>query len=190
VERLLFLSRADRGEITIVRAQVDLRDLVTSVAAQFAVPTQQKQLRLMVEIPEAAEPKDLLSPPDGLVTIGDELLLRELLLNLLQNAVTATPAGGSVTLGLARRDGGVELSVADTGCGIPPEEIPHIFERFYQVDRSRASQGSGLGLSLCQWIVEAHGGRITIDSAVGRGSRFTVHLPVPSPVPSQPATRA
>jgi len=67
--------------------------------------------------------------------------------------------------------------VADTGCGIPPEEIPHIFERFYQVDRSRASQGSGLGLSLCRWIVEAHGGRIAVDSAVGRGSRFAVTLP-------------
>ena len=178
VERLLFLSRADRGEITLHRAPVDLRGLVSSVAAQFALPTQQKQLRLVVEAPPAAAPADLLSPPEtAMMTIGDEVLLRELLLNLVQNAVTYTPAGGMITLGLARRDHRIELSVADTGCGIPPEEIPHIFERFYQVDRSRASQGSGLGLSLCRWIVEAHGGRITVDSVVGRGSRFTAVLP-------------
>jgi two-component system OmpR family sensor kinase len=180
VERLLFLSRATRGEITINRAPVDLRGLVSSVAAQFAVPTQQKPLHLTVEVPAEAEQQDLLhGPADATVMIGDELLLRELLLNLVQNAVTYTPAGGTVTLGLARREGRLELSVADTGCGIPPEEIPHIFERFYQVDRSRASQGSGLGLSLCQWIVEAHGGRIVVDSTVGRGSRFTVILPAP-----------
>jgi heavy metal sensor kinase len=180
VERLLFLSRATRGEITINRAPVDLCALVSSVAAQFAAPTQQKQLRLAVEAPADDGPRDLLDgPAASLVAIGDELLLRELLLNLVQNAVTATPAGGTVTLGLARRDDHFELSVVDTGCGIPPEEIQHIFERFYQVDRSRASQGSGLGLSLCQWIAGAHGGRIVVDSAVGRGSRFTVVLPVP-----------
>jgi heavy metal sensor kinase len=177
VERLLFLSRADRGEITVNRAPVDLHSLVSSVAAQFAVPTQQKQLRLAVDAPPAAPPADLLSQPNAIITVGDEVLLRELLLNLVQNAITATQPGGAVTVGLARRDGRIELSVADTGCGIPPEEIPHIFDRFYQVDRSRASQGSGLGLSLCKWIVEAHGGRIVVDSAAGRGSRFTAVLP-------------
>jgi len=178
VERLLFLSRADRGEITINRSPVDLRSLVSSVAAQFAVPAQQKGVRLTVEAPPPAPPADLLSAPAGMVTVGDELFLRELLFNLVQNAVTATPAGGAITLELARRDDRIAMTVADTGCGIPPEEIPHIFERFYKVDRSRASQGSGLGLSLCQWIVEAHGGRILVESAVGRGSRFTVLLPV------------
>jgi len=181
VERLLFLSRADRGEITINRAPVDLRGLVSSVAAQFAVSTQHKQLHLAVDAPPAAAPPDLLTRPESMITIGDEVLLRELLLNLVQNAVTYTPAGGTITLALARRDDRIELSVADTGCGIPPEEMPRIFDRFYQVDRSRASLGSGLGLSLCKWIVEAHGGRIVVDSAVGRGSRFTVVLSAPEP---------
>lgn len=177
VERLLFLSRADRGEVAINRAPVDLRGLVVSVAAQFAVPTQRKQLRLVVDAPPAAPPDDLLDQPDAMITVGDGMLLRELLNNLVQNAVTATPAGGTVTLGLMRRDGRIECTVADTGCGIPPEEIPCIFDRFYQVDRSRASKGSGLGLSLCKWIVEAHNGRIVVDSVVGLGSRFTAILP-------------
>jgi heavy metal sensor kinase len=177
VERLLFLSRADRGEITINPDPVDLHSLVSSVAAQFAVPSKQKQLRMMVDAPPAAPPADLLDQPDVMITAGDEELLRELLINLVQNAVTATPAGGTVTLGLARRDGRIECSVADSGCGIPPEEIPYIFDRFYKVDRSRSSQGSGLGLSLCKWIVEAHHGRIVVESTVGQGSRFTVILP-------------
>jgi len=177
VERLLFLSRAGRGEININWAPVDLRGLVSIVAAQFAVPAQQKQLRLAVDVSPAAPSVDLLDQPDAMITAGDELLLRELLINLVQNAVIATPAGGTVTLGVARRDGRIECSVADTGCGIPPEEIPHIFDRFYKVDRSRSSQGSGLGLSLCKWIVEAHNGRIVVDSTVGLGSRFTVILP-------------
>jgi heavy metal sensor kinase len=175
VERLLFLSRADRGEVAISRTPVDLRGLVSSVAAQFAVPAQRKQLRLMVDPSPAT---DLPDQPDTMITVGDELLLRELLINLVQNAVTATPAGGTVTLGLARRDGRIECSVADTGCGISPEDLLHIFDRFYKVDRSRSSQGSGLGLSLCKWIVEAHNGRIVVDSTVGLGSRFTVILPI------------
>jgi two-component system OmpR family sensor kinase len=178
VERLLFLSRADRGEIILNRAPVDLRGLVSSVAAQFTVPAQQKEIQLTVEAPPSTPPADLLTVPEDLVTAGDELFLRELLFNLVQNAVTATPAGGAITLGLARRNEWIELTVADTGCGIPAEDMPHIFERFYQVDRSRASQGSGLGLSLCRWIAEAHGGRILVDSAVGLGSRFSVLLPV------------
>jgi two-component system OmpR family sensor kinase len=178
VERLLFLSRADWGEITISPEPVDLRSLVSSVAAQFAVPSRQKQLRLTVDEPPAAPPADVLNQPDAMITAGDEVLLRELLTNLVQNVVTATPAGGAVTLGLARRDGRIECSVADTGSGIPPEEIPYIFDRFHKVDRSRSSQGSGLGLSLCKWIVEAHHGRIAVESNVGLGSRFTVILPV------------
>ncbi|HTP40992.1 MAG TPA: ATP-binding protein [Nitrospiria bacterium] len=179
VERLLFLSRADRGEITINRAPVDLRGLVSNVAAQFAATAQQKGIRLAVEAPPPAPPADLLTVPEEMVMAGDELFLRELLFNLVQNAVTATPAGGAITLGLARQNEWFELTVADTGSGIPADDIPHIFERFYKVDRSRASQGSGLGLSLCKWIANAHGGRILVESTVGLGSRFTVLLPVP-----------
>jgi two-component system OmpR family sensor kinase len=164
VERLLFLSRAERGEINVASTQVDLRGLVASVVAQFAVAAEAKKLRL---VPRSGGP---------VVVVGDELLLRELLMNLIQNAITYTPEGGDVAVVLDQIDGRVELAVADTGCGIPEGEIPHIFERFYQVDRSRSSQGSGLGLSICWWIVEAHGGEIRVESTVGKGSRFTVSL--------------
>jgi heavy metal sensor kinase len=167
VERLLFLSKADQGEIALSLDEVDLHGLLAGVADQFKVATQEKQLRVT------------LRSPGPLSVVGDELLLRELVLNLVQNAITYTPPGGGVTLSLERRDGRIALAVADTGCGIAKEEIPKIFERFYKVDRSRASQGSGLGLSICRWIVHAHRGVIEVDSTVGQGSRFTVLLPAP-----------
>jgi heavy metal sensor kinase len=165
VERLLFLSRADRGEINISLTQIDLHGLMEFISSQFIVPAQEKNLRLTLNSNGPAW------------IIGDELLLRELLLNLIQNAITFTPKGGEVTLSLEKGSGRIELSVTDTGCGIPEDEIPHIFERFYQVDRSRSSQGSGLGLSICKWIVEAHKGQIAVESTVGQGSRFTVSFP-------------
>ncbi|MCI0528547.1 MAG: HAMP domain-containing histidine kinase, partial [Nitrospira sp.] len=85
--------------------------------------------------------------------------------------------GGEVKLMLEGDDGRIKLSVSDTGPGIPEYELPRIFDRFYQVDKSRSSQGSGLGLSICKWIAEAHQGKITVDSTVGQGSRFNVSLP-------------
>lgn len=166
VERLLFLSRADRGEIDLHLAQVDLNALMETIRFQFLVPAEKKNIQIKLNM-------------NGPVSmIGDELLLRELLLNLVQNAMTHTPAGGEVTLSLEQGEGRVKIAVTDTGCGIPENEIPRIFDRFYQVEKSRASQGSGLGLSICKWIVEAHRGRITVESLVGQGSRFTVSLPL------------
>jgi signal transduction histidine kinase len=110
--------------------------------------------------------------------MGDEVLFQELLMNLVQNAMTYTPAGGEVTLSLEKDASQIKVSVSDTGPGIPENEIPRIFDRFYQVDRSRASQGSGLGLSICKWIAQAHQGEIKVDSSVGHGSRFMVSLPL------------
>src|SRR3989304_8545377 len=119
----------------------------------------------------------MLSANGPVSIVGDELLLRELLLNLVQNAMTYTLEGGEVTLSLEREDGQIKISVADTGYGIPENEIPRIFDRFYQVDKSRSSQGSGLGLSICKWIVEAHQGSILGGSAAGQGSRGFVFFP-------------
>src|SRR3989304_4493922 len=119
----------------------------------------------------------MLSANGPVSIVGDELLLRELLLNLVQNAMTYTLEGGEVTLSLEREDGQIKISVVDTGCGIPENEIPRIFDRFYQVDKSRSSQGSGLGLSICKWIVQAHQGKINVVSTVGQGSHFTVSFP-------------
>ena len=102
-----------------------------------------------------------------------------MLLNLLDNAIKYTPSGGRVTAGWSINGTQVELWVRDTGAGIAPEHLPHIFDRFYRVDkaRSRAEGGAGLGLSICRWIAEAHGGSISVESAPGQGSTFTVRLP-------------
>jgi signal transduction histidine kinase len=115
---------------------------------------------------------------DQALVAGDVERLRQLLLNLVDNALKYTPDGGQIILDLRRSDGWVNIQVIDSGMGIAPEDLPHIFERFYRADRSRRRRaGSGLGLSIGQWIAQAHGGRIEVRSAPGEGSIFTVWLP-------------
>src|SRR3990170_2759649 len=110
---------------------------------------------------------------------ADEDLLLQLLLNLLDNAAKYTPAGGQVTVGWNVGAGQVELWVRDTGIGIASDHLPHLFDRFYRVDkaRSRAAGGVGLGLAISRWIAEAHGGSVHAESSPGEGSKFTVRLP-------------
>src|SRR5262249_53044232 len=112
--------------------------------------------------------------------VGDAARLRRLFRSLLANAVKYTDAGGTIGIRSALGADAVRVSIRDSGIGIPPESLPHVFERFYRADpaRSRDTGGSGLGLSLAQWIAEAHGGSIAVESAVGRGSTFTVTLPL------------
>lgn len=119
---------------------------------------------------------------EEIVLRGDEELIKRMVLNLLDNAVKYTPEDGEIFVALARQNGNAEIVVRDTGIGIPESAQQQVFERFYRVDksRSRALGGAGLGLSIVAWIVKAHGGSITIDSAPGRGSKFTVTLPVSS----------
>jgi signal transduction histidine kinase len=111
---------------------------------------------------------------------GDQARLTQLLVNLIDNGLKYTPAGGTVTVSVDHKDGWIELRVADTGVGIPSHHLPHVFERFYRVDtaRARTEGGTGLGLSICEWIVHAHGGEITVSSQVRRGTTFTVRLPL------------
>jgi two-component system phosphate regulon sensor histidine kinase PhoR len=111
--------------------------------------------------------------------VGDEDLLRRLMLNLLDNGIKYTPAGGSVTVKLVAGPPEVRIVVSDTGVGIPAEAAPHVFERFYRVERARSREdgGSGLGLAIARWVAEAHGGEIKLTSSPGRGTTFTVSLP-------------
>ncbi|MCS6861247.1 MAG: ATP-binding protein, partial [Abditibacteriales bacterium] len=99
--------------------------------------------------------------------------------NLLDNALHYTPAGGAVTISAVEQNGFIEVAVEDTGIGIPPADLPRIFERFYRVDKARSRErgGSGLGLAIVKHIVEAHGGRVSVQSEVGKGTRFTFTLP-------------
>jgi signal transduction histidine kinase len=114
---------------------------------------------------------------------ADQTRLTQLLVNLVDNALKYTPAGGSVMVVVDRVDGDAILQVADTGVGIAASHLPRIFERFYRVDASRARSmastdgGAGLGLAICRWIVEAHGGTIEVESKVGKGTTFNVRLP-------------
>lgn len=167
VDELLFLSRADLGEVRIESQPVRLDALVEDVQRQAAVLGQEQQVQVIVGAVEPA------------VVMGDELRLRELLLNLVDNAVKYSRPGGKVELALARDGAMARLSVTDDGIGISAEAQARIFDRFYRADNARAHarEGTGLGLAICKWIAEAHHGRIEVQSTVGQGSKFTVVLP-------------
>ncbi len=164
VEDLLLLAQADAG-VVLRREPVHLESLLLEIY---------RQARLIADGLEVT-----LGHEDQVVVPGDPDRLKQLFLNLVDNAVKYTPKGGRVTLSWQREDGWVRVDVSDTGVGIPPEDLPHIFERFYRVDkaRSREKGGTGLGLSIAQWIAQAHGGRIEVESRVGQGTTFTVWLP-------------
>jgi heavy metal sensor kinase len=167
VGSLLTLARADAGQIPFSPETVDVGDLVSAAVEQVRPAAQQRNVELV------------LAPGPPVTLRADEDLLLQLLLNLLDNAVKYTPSGGRVSAGWTADGARVELWVRDTGAGIAPEHLPHIFDRFYRADkaRSRAEGGVGLGLSICRWIAEAHGGSISVESAPGQGSTFTARLP-------------
>jgi signal transduction histidine kinase len=167
---LLTLARADAGSLELNARPVDFRALVSDVHDDLSRIAEASGITSEVSL-------------DGPVTVqGDEGRLRQLLLILLDNALKYTDPGGRVDIALARDDNRARLVVSDTGIGIPAEDLPHIFERFYRVDRAREheSGGTGLGLSIAQWIVQAHHGNIKVDSDVGRGTRFQIDIPAAS----------
>ncbi|MBV8935928.1 MAG: ATP-binding protein [Alphaproteobacteria bacterium] len=134
------------------------------------------------------ELKLLYDSPGEILFRGDEALIRRLVLNLLDNSIKHTPAGGTVQVNLKRRDGGCEVIVADTGTGISAEAQPHIFERFYRADKARSravaagGSGAGLGLSIARWIAETHGGSLWLQNSDSKGSTFIASLPAgPAP---------
>lgn len=168
VDELLFLSRADLGEIKIEFAPVKFDDLVKEIQQQAMVLGQEHKIETTLV---AVEP---------ITVIGDEWRLRELLLNLVDNAIKYSRPEDKVEISLMRENDMARLSVVDHGIGISPDDQVHIFDRFYRTEaaRSHTQKGTGLGLSICKWIVEIHHGRIHVQSAPGTGSSFTVFLPL------------
>jgi signal transduction histidine kinase len=170
VESLLTLARADEGRAPLAVEPCDLRELVADVAETAGM------------LGESAGVTAVHSMPDMPVPLAvDRQRIREMLLNMVTNAIKYTSRGGTVALSLVEDDEAVIFSVRDSGIGIAPGDLPHIFERFWRADQARSRTGErpgvGLGLSITKWIVEAHGGSIAVQSRPGRGSIFTVRLP-------------
>ncbi len=168
VQDLLLLAQAESGKLPLAHDVVELDTLMLQVFKQAKVLAQERlELRLGRE--------------DQARVRGDADRLKQMLLNLVSNAIQYTPSDGTVTLSLVCVGDRARLTVSDTGPGIPQEELPHIFERFYRVDRSRKRNpqgGAGLGLSIAYWIARSHDGQIEVASEVGKGTTFSIWLPL------------
>ena len=168
-DQLLTLARDDAGVAPRPLDRVSVTSLAGEVVDTLRPLADVKGVSIAVE-----ESRTL-----GTV-VGDPVRLRQVVVNLIDNAIKYTPPGGSVRVGTAEADGVVRLTVADTGEGIPTEHLPRVFDRFYRVDkaRSREQGGTGLGLSIVQSIATAHGGVVTLTSSEGVGTTATVTLPL------------
>lgn len=168
IAQLLTLARADRGQTKLNLETINLSDLTQMAADQIAELAARRGIRVETQI------------QPGLCLQGDETLLLRMLLNLMENGIRYGREHGCLTVRLHRREGELVGAIQDDGIGIPAEHLPHIWERFYQVDESRSAsrEGSGLGLPMVQYIAQSHGGAVVVESTPGKGSVFTFTLPV------------
>jgi heavy metal sensor kinase len=168
VEGLLALSRLDAGEAQSEWVRFDLAELAATTADQMSLLAEDKNITVSCE----AAP--------GVMVEGDRARLKQVIVNLLDNAIKYTPNGGKVRLQITRQDGYAVLDVVDDGVGIPTEALPHVFKRFFRVDdsRSREQGGAGLGLSIVKSICAAHGAQVEVASVLGQGSRFRIRQPL------------
>jgi len=172
VSDLQTLSLAESGQLPLHATRVPAADLLADVAAAFSPRAAEAGIDLLVKVPAEAQRLELEVDPDR---------LEQVLSNLVVNALHYTPTGGSITLKAEPIPGGARLTVSDTGVGIPPDDLPHIFDRFWRGDRSRQraeGTGSGLGLAIAKQLVRAHGGTISASSRPGVGTEVMIELPV------------
>jgi signal transduction histidine kinase len=165
VNTMLEVSETEAGVVAMSLSEVDVSALIEDACDLFRPLAEDKGLN--VEVNTANE----------CLVYGDRKKLQRAFANLLDNAIKYNVLGGRITASVGRSDEGVTVSIRDTGIGIPSEEIPRIFDRFYRVDKSRSVPGAGLGLSLVQAIVRRHGGEVKVSSSHSLGSTFTVILP-------------
>jgi heavy metal sensor kinase len=173
VRALLLLSQAESGQLVLQMAPIDLAPVVEDITEQFQIPAEEQKLTLRCEV-----------DPTACIVKADRTQIGRLVTNLISNAVKYTPAGGRVVVRLkCIAPESVQFVVEDNGVGISQDHLPHIFDRFYRVRpaHSKPVQGLGLGLSFVAWIVHAHNGKIDVDSVEGRGTTFTVTLPMAEP---------
>jgi two-component system phosphate regulon sensor histidine kinase PhoR len=167
VAELTELSRIETGKAELKLEPVDLNQLTEEVIAQLSPQAERQKLKVQKKL--AAD----LTPVSA-----DRARVRQVMVNLLHNAVKFTPSGGKITITTRALEGSVGVDIADTGVGIPAEDLPHVFERFYKGDKARAEEGTGMGLAIAKHIIEAHGGNIRVESEEGRGSTFSFSLPL------------
>jgi two-component system OmpR family sensor kinase len=166
VEDLLDLARIDAGQIDFRRDRVDLKAIITNVSDRLGLRARESGVDIQEQLPAI--------PP----MIGDGDRLAQVFTNLVDNAIEHSPAGGCIRISGEASQGWVSIYVEDEGPGIPAQELSRIFERFYQMDKARSSRGVGLGLPISREIIRNHYGELSATSEVGRGSRFTVRLPL------------
>jgi len=164
-QELLDLSLIESGQMPMQITRANLGEITAEQIIHYEPMAQQKQIVVKNDVPE-----------DVMVEVDGKLIGR-VLGNLIHNAIKFTPDRGRITIGAVPADGKIKVSVADTGAGIPQEDLPRIFERFYKVDRARGKSGTGLGLAIARHVVEAHGGRIWAESVEGKGAVFYFTLP-------------
>jgi heavy metal sensor kinase len=169
VENLLAISRLEAGDARGHIERLDFAELARSTADQMRLLAEEKHISLDCDGGEPVEVE------------ADPLRLKQLVVNLLDNAIKYTPEGGTVSISVTKQDSRAVLEVADSGIGVSPADLPHIFDRFYRADKARSREmgGTGLGLSIVRSICLAHHGRVTVDSTEGNGSIFHVEIPIP-----------
>jgi heavy metal sensor kinase len=168
VQELLLLAQAESGNLPLAQETVDLKSLTKEI---------HQQAQLLAE----GRVEVLINAQEPIMVVGDRDRLRQILLNLVANALEHTPDGGRIELGLERMEDWSKVTVTDSGKGIPEHELANVFERFYRGDRSRKRSetgGAGLGLSIAYWIARSHDGRIEVESVVGQGTTFSLWLPI------------
>ncbi|MFA6173167.1 MAG: ATP-binding protein [Kiritimatiellales bacterium] len=166
INTTLEIAQAETGLLEINRTPLDLTTLLKNAIDLFQPLAEEKQINLRANLPE-----------DPLIIFGDKTRIQRTIANLIDNAIKYTKSGGDITIAAFIQGTLIRIEISDSGIGIDPEESDRIFERFYRSEKSRSSQGNGLGLSLARTIVEAHGGTISVKSAPGKGSTFTITLP-------------
>jgi signal transduction histidine kinase len=166
INYMLEIAEANSGTFIKATTRVDIMAIVSEAFELFQPVAEDEGIKLKID-----------SSPVSMITMGDLPRLQRTVANLLDNAIKFTPAGGTIRLSVRRNRDEFMVDVIDSGEGIREEDLLHIFNRFYRGDRSRSTPGHGLGLSLAQAIIRAHGGNIAVKSHPGQGSTFTVHIP-------------
>jgi signal transduction histidine kinase len=167
VKDLLRLARLDAGQEAVELAPCDIQAIVTGVVADLDQVVQEKRQRIEIVV-----------PPDARTLVADPAKLHDILRNLIENAVNYTPEDGKIELTTRNVDDQFEITVLDSGPGLPQQDLLRVFERFYRVDKSRARPGTGLGLAIVKHLVQVMGGTVTAGNRHEGGAQFTVRLPL------------